>query len=101
MQDQSARQRASKERKTMVSRTVLVTRLAVPAALIALASAALAQTPAGDWATYNRTLWGDRYSPLAEISPANVHRLRPVGTFDVGEPLNFQTGPVVIGGTMY
>ncbi|MEP6687345.1 MAG: PQQ-binding-like beta-propeller repeat protein [Gemmatimonadales bacterium] len=54
-----------------------------------------------DWATYNRTLEGNRGSPLAEIDTGNVARLRPVCTFDLGERAAFQTGPVVVAGTMY
>jgi PQQ-dependent dehydrogenase (methanol/ethanol family) len=54
-----------------------------------------------DWSTYNRTLEGNRGSPLAEIDTANVARLRPVCTFDLGERAAFQTGPIVVGGTMY
>jgi alcohol dehydrogenase (cytochrome c) len=54
-----------------------------------------------DWSTYNRTLEGARGSPLAEIDTANVAGLRPVCTFDLGERANLQSGPVVVGGTMY
>jgi len=77
--------------------------LSVLAATTLLADAALAQTPqaAGDWMTYNRTLRGDRYSPLKEITAANVRKLKPVATFDTGETVSFQTGPVVVDGTMY
>ncbi len=54
-----------------------------------------------DWATYNRTLEGNRGSPLAEIDTANIAQLRPLCTFDLGERAAFQTGPLVVGGTMY
>lgn len=54
-----------------------------------------------DWATYNRTLEGNRGSPLAEIDTANVARLRPICTFDLGERVAFQTGPIVVDGTMF
>jgi alcohol dehydrogenase (cytochrome c) len=54
-----------------------------------------------DWLTYNRTLEGHRGSPLADIDTSNVARLVPTCTFDVGERVPFQTGPVVVGGTMY
>ncbi len=54
-----------------------------------------------DWLTYNRSLEGHRGSPLAEIDTANVARLRPVCTFDLGERASFQSGPVVVGGTMF
>jgi PQQ-dependent dehydrogenase (methanol/ethanol family) len=54
-----------------------------------------------DWAAYNRTFEGNRGSPLADIDTANVARLAPVCSFDLGERASFQTGLVVIGGTMY
>ncbi|MEP7176450.1 MAG: PQQ-binding-like beta-propeller repeat protein, partial [Gemmatimonadales bacterium] len=54
-----------------------------------------------DWVTYNRTLEGNRGSPLAEIDTGNVALLRPACTFDLGERVSFQTGPVVVAGTMY
>lgn len=54
-----------------------------------------------DWATYNRTLEGNRGSPLADIDTTNVARLVPICSFDLGERASFQSGPVVVGGTMY
>ena len=68
---------------------------------------AFVQTPpaaidtVGDWPTYNRSLEGHRGSPLADIDTANVARLRPVCSFALGERASFQSGPVVVGGTMY
>ena len=53
------------------------------------------------WPTYNRTLDGQRYSPLKEITAANVARLQPVCEFVMGEEGGFQTGPVIIGNTMF
>ena len=54
-----------------------------------------------DWPGYNRTFAGDRFSPLSDITTENVARLRPVCTFETGEQVSFQTGPVVVNGTMY
>ena len=54
-----------------------------------------------DWPTYNRTHAGERFSPLAELTAANVGRLRQVCLFDTGEQVSFQTGPLVIAGVMY
>ena len=65
---------------------------------------ATAQSPAvppGDWMTFNRTLAGDRFSPLSEINHDNVARLRPVCTYTLPEVVSLQTGPLVIDGTMY
>ena len=54
-----------------------------------------------DWPAYNRTLAGDRFSPLSDITAGNVARLRPLCTFETGEQVSFQTGPVVVNGVMY
>ena len=66
-----------------------------------VASATGAVDTVADWLTYNRTLEGHRGSPLADIDTGNVSRLRPVCTFPLGERASFQSGPVVVGGTMY
>jgi alcohol dehydrogenase (cytochrome c) len=55
----------------------------------------------GDWATFNRTLAGDRFSPLAEIDRSNVAGLRVVCRYALPEVTALQTGPIVVGGTMY
>ena len=34
-----------------------------------------------NWLTYNRTLAGDRYSPLAQIDRSNVAQLRNICTY--------------------
>ena len=53
------------------------------------------------WPSYNRTLDGQRYSPLDQVTATNVSRLKPVCEFGVGEEGGFQAGPVVIGDTMF
>src|SRR5260221_5088114 len=57
--------------------------------------------PAGDWMTFNRTLAGDRFSPLSEINHDNVAHLRPLCAYTLPEVVSLQTGPLVIDGTMY
>ncbi|HEV7594333.1 MAG TPA: PQQ-binding-like beta-propeller repeat protein [Gemmatimonadaceae bacterium] len=54
-----------------------------------------------DWPVYNRTLAGDRYSPLSEINAANVAGLRTICAYTLPEVTSFQTGPIVVNGTMY
>jgi len=66
----------------------------------ALAAAARA-APAGNWVTYNGPLAGDRYSPLAQITTANVAQLRQVCAFDAPEAVNFQSGIVAVDGVLY
>src|SRR5437016_9474542 len=56
---------------------------------------------AGDWLSYNRTLPGDRFSPLAEINRSNVAQLRSVCTYTLPEETSPQPGPIVVGGTMF
>jgi alcohol dehydrogenase (cytochrome c) len=60
-----------------------------------------ADANSGDWPSYNRTLAGDRYSPLAEINAGNVARLRVVCSYALPEVTSLQTGPIVVAGTMY
>ena len=55
----------------------------------------------GDWPTFNRTLAGDRFSPLAEIDRSNVSRLGVVCRYALPEVTALQTGPIVVGGVMY
>lgn len=74
----------------------------LPLVLVTLVGlTAQAQTPDGDWTTYNRTYSGERYSPLKEINTSNVVRLRTICTYDTGETVAFQTGPLVVGGVMF
>ena len=55
-------------------------------------------SPAGDWPMYNRDLRGTRHSPLTQITPANVSRLRQVWSFKVGKD---QTSGGITGGSEY
>jgi len=57
--------------------------------------------PSGDWPGYNRTLAGDRFSPLTEIDRTNVAQLKQICSYSLPEVTSLQTGPLVIGGTMY
>ena len=76
-------------------------RITLGIALFMLSGCATGETERNDWPSYNRTLDGQRYSPLAEITPANVAQLQPVCELGLGEEGGFQTGPVVIEDTMF
>jgi len=54
-----------------------------------------------DWETFNRDLRGTRHSPLNDINTTNVSRLRRVADFETGVTTSFQTGPVVVNGTLF
>ncbi len=59
-------------------------------------------TPApADWLTHTRDFAGTRYSPLAQLTVANAPQLRPACMYQVGENVNFQSGPVVMDGVLY
>jgi alcohol dehydrogenase (cytochrome c) len=90
--------------RVMAHRIVRSLFAAIGSAVVLVLPQVFAQGPttsAADWPTYNRTYAGDRFSPLTDITTANVARLRQVCTFDTGEQVSFQTGPVVVNGTMY
>jgi alcohol dehydrogenase (cytochrome c) len=55
----------------------------------------------GDWPMYDGPLAGDRYSPISQITPANVSRLRQVCAFDAPDVVNFQSGIVAVNGVLY
>jgi alcohol dehydrogenase (cytochrome c) len=54
-----------------------------------------------DWAGYNNTLTGERFSPLEQINAGNVGELRQVCAYELGERAAMEAGPVVIDGTLY
>jgi alcohol dehydrogenase (cytochrome c) len=56
-----------------------------------------------EWLTYSGSLDGRRYSPLTEITPANVSQLRVrwVRQFDPGEGNASAATPLVVGGMMF
>ena len=54
-----------------------------------------------DWPSYNRTLTSDRFVPFDQINKTNVAGLKQLCIYDLGVDTSFQTGPVVIGRTLY
>ena len=60
-----------------------------------------AAAPHGDWPMYGGPLAGDRYSPLTQVTAANVGRLRQVCAFDAPDVVNFQSGIVAVNGVLY
>ena len=54
-----------------------------------------------DWPSYGRDYSNRRFSPLAQISAANVGQLRLAWRYKTGIPHSFEASPVVIDGTMY
>lgn len=66
--------------------------------------------PAGEWQAYGRTGFGQRYSPLSQITPANVGQLEPAWTYRTGdlrgrpgdpEETTFEVTPLKVGNRLY
>ena len=71
------------------------------AAPAAAATATAAPPGPGDWVTYNGTLSGERYSPLDQITTANVASLKRVCAFDTPDTVSLQSGILAVNGTLY
>jgi alcohol dehydrogenase (cytochrome c) len=65
------------------------------------AKAATTAALSGDWPTYGGPLAGDRYSPLTQVTTANVGQLRQLCAFDAPDAVNFQSGIVAVNGVLY
>src|SRR5436190_13119261 len=65
----------------------------------AAGSARPANVAPGDWPLINRDLNANRYSPLTEITTANVANLAPSWTHQLGG--NSSAVPIVVAGVMY
>jgi quinoprotein glucose dehydrogenase len=73
---------------------------------------AVAKPAAGDWPTYGHDAGAQRFSPLTELTPANVASLQVAWTYHMrpkpaapdAAPARFassESTPLVVGGTMY
>src|SRR5690349_10538954 len=65
-----------------------------------LAALAWAQPGDGDWRMAAHDPANTRYSPLAQITPANAAGLREVFSFVTGTTRGHEGAPVVVGDTM-
>lgn len=63
------------------------------ASSISIAAAPAVASPADDWPTANRDAGASRYSPLAQITPANVATLQPAWIFHMKPAGAVATGP--------
>jgi len=58
-------------------------------------------TTASDWSAYNGGVDGDHYSPLSQITVANVAGLKQAWRVDVGSEGGLQANPLVVGRVVY
>ncbi|HEY6509017.1 MAG TPA: hypothetical protein VIY56_13445, partial [Vicinamibacterales bacterium] len=54
-----------------------------------------------EWLTYNGTVSAQRYSPLTQITPANVKNLELQWVFQARSLEKFEASPLVVGGVLY
>ncbi len=83
----------------------------LPAAVAAAASLPSNddKQPDEDWRDYGRTQFGQRYSPLKQITPANVKNLKVAWTFRTGDlpgkndpvETTFEVTPIKVNDTLY
>ena len=55
----------------------------------------------GEWPTYHGNENGNRYSELAQITPANVKRMGPRWVYTVNNGRSLEVTPIVVNGVMY
>lgn len=73
--------------------------------------AAIFEGPTADWPAYGRDPGGSRYSPLAQITRTNVHRLEVAWTYRTGELADarrapwrnatFEATPILVDDTLF
>ena len=61
----------------------------------------IAMADSSNWASYGRDYTNQRYSPLTQITAANVGQLKQAWSYKTGMPHAFEASPIVVGGTMY
>src|SRR5258707_15054890 len=54
-----------------------------------------------NWLTYSGSASGQRYSPLAQVTPANVNNLQLQWAFQARSLEKFESTPLVVDGMMY
>jgi PQQ-dependent dehydrogenase (methanol/ethanol family) len=72
-----------------------------PGSSTTVSSSVASASSSADWPSYNGSLEGTRYSQLSQITAANASRLERACTFDSGEDMSMQSGPVVVNGVLY
>ncbi|MEM5473358.1 membrane-bound PQQ-dependent dehydrogenase, glucose/quinate/shikimate family [Hoeflea sp. AS60] len=75
----------------------------------ATADVATGGVPEGEWQSYGRTAYGQRYSPLKQITPDNVGKLKVAWTYKTNQvrgdtdptETTYEVTPLVFDNTMY
>ena len=88
-------------RLAALSATLACCPLALHAADTSSAGLLAADTAKGEWLMNGRTYDNRRFSPLDQITTANVKGLVPKWIYQTGKPATFQATPLVSDGVMY
>jgi alcohol dehydrogenase (cytochrome c) len=76
--------------------------LSTSCALLAVTPASAQDAiPGAQWPSINNHLDGQRFSPLRQITPANVSRLGKVCRRQIDGPATYEAGLIVVNGTLY
>src|SRR5437588_3590095 len=88
---------------TLSRATRAAMRCTVLGALLSAAGSPVRPAPALEWPGYGGDAGNTRYSPAAQITPANVSSLRLAWTFHTGVAgtASFESTPVVAGGRLF
>ncbi len=88
------------ECRDLISYLASLTGVSLTARAAALPAGKPAPAKAGDWPSYHGDIGGNRHSPLAQITTANVANLRLEWVFPINHN-QLEVTPVVVDGVMY
>jgi alcohol dehydrogenase (cytochrome c) len=71
------------------------------AIIVALLANVLLLAQTGDWLMYSGSYSSHRFSPLTQLTPDNVARLRPLWVYQPPGTGSLETTPLVVNGVMY
>ena len=77
-------------------------RAAMAAAFVAAVVATVTQAQSlNDWSSVAKDPGGSKFSPLTQITPANVSQLQTAWTYDLGMGGPYTVTPIVISNILY
>ena len=90
----------SRRVRVAASVSAFVTFVALMTAFVSLSRQSLSASDDNDWPAHDHDAGAQRFSPLKQITPANVAALQTAWTFDTGIS-GLQVTPLVVNGIMY
>src|SRR5689334_25081859 len=88
--------------KGLAMKSIPIRSVLIPVVMGTLSAAAVhGQQARWDWADYLGRSDSSHYSPLTQITPANISKLEIAWTYDVGEEGLYSFCPLVVGNVAY